>query len=268
MGRRIGGAEGASGNAKNLVDLVNDARVVVEAERVKLARLEADRAAAMAELESLEDRAGAEVLDDPEAAPRLSRVMQELRDRVGILARAIAAQGLRVTAAEQTYLTAEADELERTVLAPAREVLADHEQKIADMVAKIVEIEGEGRFVTEAERITHEHDLARHGPVSYRVPTSTLLRQAVEEASRQVQLVRAMAAGEDPDALVTQWQRHEFSWSGLANEDLYPACVWGPDAIAPAPAYLRQVHQEVASQVGPEDDEPSAAAVPEEAVTP
>jgi hypothetical protein len=211
---------------------VAKAHQLVEEERATLARWEADQAAAAAELESLQDRAGAEVLDNPDAARQLPKVLAELRDRIEIAGKAIAAQGPRVTAAESAYLMAEADVLDRVADAARRE-RDQHEARTAELLALLAE--HEGPFVPERELVTQQHVAGT--PLSRQLDKSELLQLEVVNAERPVEILRAMAEGRDPQPLVTEWAGKQ---GGIDPATVYPACVWGPDAIVPAPLYLRR----------------------------
>lgn len=204
----------------------------VEAARELLARWEAEQSAAQAELESLQSRAGSEVLDDPDAAAGLARGMTELRDRIEIATKAVAAQRPRVVEAEAAWLLAEAELLEKPV-AQARTALERHEARTAELLKVLAE--HEGPFVPEHLLIVEQ---ARNfgpasGSFSYEVPKSEILRDAVFAAERPVIVLREMAAGRDP-AKLPQVQDQNPT-------DVYPACVWGPDALVKAPAYVRSV---------------------------
>lgn len=197
----------------------------------KLARWEAEKAAAEAELASLQARSGEEVLDDETAAQRLTTAMHELRDRAEIAGRAIAAQQPRVKAAERAYLEAEADELEKPLI-EARAAVTRHQARTNELLRLLRE--HEGPFVPEEElRDAIPSGVAWVGrEFSDEVPKSRLLAMAVEEAERPVAILRAMAEGREPNITLN---------SGETPADVYPACVWGPGAVVPAPAYLRAV---------------------------
>lgn len=201
---------------------VAQARQDLEAAQGLLARWEAEHAAAEAELASLQERAGVEVLDDPEAASTLPRDMSQLRDRIDIAERAVAAQGPRVKTAESAYLHAEADVLEQTV-AVARGRLGEHQARTNELLALLREHEG-------------AFEPAKGGRRSQR------LQAELAQAEIRVEILRRMAAGEDPEAWL-QGQVHPSigTVAGLQPHDLYPSCVWGPEAVVRAPAYAAVV---------------------------
>lgn len=213
---------------------VDAGRRDVEEQRAKLARLEADKAAAEAEFEALDARAGVEVLDAPDTAAGIANSMRELRDRIDIIGRAVEAQRPRVKDAESKYLQAEADALQ-IVADQARRALERHQARTAELLAQLKQ--HEGAFVPEHMLIQAQRDLRMTGvPDSWTVPVSANLQQALAEAELPVAILRAMAAGEDPTMLVNAWQQVHGSDTG----NLYPACVWGPDALVAAPSYRVQ----------------------------
>lgn len=200
---------------------VQDARDAVTSAREVLARWEAERAAATAELASLQSRAGSEVLDDPNAASTLPRLMTQLRDRSDIARRAIEAQQPRVVEAERAYLLAEADQLEQ-IAATARATLEKHEARTAELLRALEK--HEGPFVPKAllddtVAIAGQERSWEHTP-------GETLRKAVESAERPVLALREMAAGRNPMA-------HPDLRDHPASAVL-PDCVTGPDALVRA----------------------------------
>jgi hypothetical protein len=217
-------------STKSLQAAVANARNAVEQARTTLAEWSAAKAAAEAELMSLESRSGAEVLDDPAAAERLPRVMQELRDRIDIAARAYAAQEPRVTAAERAYLAAEAD-LAEVPVAEARAELERHRARTVELLKALEE--HDGRYVPEADlfEVQRQAGYAEFsGPsVSWALPKSAELEDRVSRLEFPVLVLRTMADGRDPQPLLTE--------RGLSPAEGYPAVVWGPDALVRAPRY-------------------------------
>jgi hypothetical protein len=218
----------------------------VRKQRERLAQLVAEKVATEAEALSLQRRAGDEVRDDETgtAAARLARSLGDMRARVEILGQAIAAQEPRVKAAERAYLEAEAEEAEKP-LAAARAALTRHQARTNELL-RLLE-EHEGRFISEAQHIdelrwaerrhtetAHEPGMPGIGPVldSFEAPKSWAMQGVVEEAQRSVGILRALAEGREPRVVLGD---------GQTLADVYPSCVWGPDALVPAPAYLRAV---------------------------
>lgn len=226
-----------------------EARHAVLAAREKLAQLEAEHAATSAELDSLQARAGEEVLDDPTAAPRLTRALGELRDRLEITSRAIEAQRPRVLTAERAYLATEAQRLRE----PVREIeerLAKHQRRTDELLALLAD--HEGQFVPKAELVrarpmssattlvirddgTEDDD----GPIGL---VSEEIKYELAIAGKRVWIVETLAAGQDPQpALQAEASIIDGYVLGLPIRELYPACVSGPDALVPAPQYLRSL---------------------------
>lgn len=217
--------------------VVEEHAAAVDRARAVLAEWEARRTAAAAELASLRERVGAEVLDAPGAVEEYAGSMQQLERIVDIATRAVAAQEPRVTAVEMAYVAAEADALEASVLRPAQEALAKHEARTTELLEELEK--HEGKFVPELTLILQRHDVNRQGPLTYALPRSQALRGEVTRVERQLQVLRAMAAGEDPQDLVAKWQMWDDP--NIALSDVYPACVWGPDALVPAVDFQRRL---------------------------
>ena len=177
--------------------------------------------------------AGHEVLDDPEAAMRLPKLMQEQRDLIEIAARAIGAQRSRVAAAEREYLLGEADRLEGPVAA-ARAELDRHNARTYELLRMLEQ--HEGPFVPKRELDLEIERTVSLGPRVIELTKSEVLGNRIAELGRPVFILRELADGRDPSAVVAGW--------GLRSEDVYPVCVWGPDALIPAPAYQRRVAAE------------------------
>ena len=194
----------------------------VEQAREVLARWEAELAAATAELESVRDRAGGEVLDDPKAAERLPRVIGDLTAQVDIAERAIRAQGPRVVAAERAYLLSEAEKLRPTVKR-AENALQRHREKTAELL-RLLE-EHEGPFVPKPLL-----DFERGAKV-YERPRSELLEDEVTAARLPVLVLEELAAGRDP-------MQHP-DLRDCVPAETFPACVWGPEALVPCSRYQR-----------------------------
>jgi hypothetical protein len=213
---------------------VTAARDKVLAERARLEEWQRAKATAEAELTTLQGRLGDLVLDDPAAAELALRQQQQLRDRVDVAERAIVAQGPRVATAETAYLTAEADALEPAIAA-AEADLAKHRARTQELLAQLET--HEARFVPEIE-LTHAQMMltapgeGRVAQVS--IPRSHDMAWAIEEMRRPVHVLREMAAGREP---ASDWVAREWE---TTPAKAFPACVYGPDAVVPSQAYLRE----------------------------
>lgn len=214
-------------------DPVAVARAGLEKQRSVLAKWEAQQVATEAELDSLQQRAGDEILDDPAAAGDLARSMQALRDRLDIARRAVAAQGPRVTKAEADYLNAEADVLERDA-ETARATLAAHQARTAELLAELEK--HEGRFVPHVMLIEEQRLGGVVGaPTSWEIPKSAALVDAVMLAELRVTVLRDLAAGQDPAPRLRALQSiRDGRIQGVRIDEIYPSCVRGPDAVVPA----------------------------------
>lgn len=211
---------------------IKNAATALEASRTELARWEATAAASRAELESMQDRAAEEVLDDPALVDRLPREMAELRGRLELADGAAKAQAQRVAAAEAVYLEAQATALEGSVRG-AREALDKHQSKTDRLLAQLAE--HEGVFVLQVE----DDSLIPVGTqrVTMR-PVSEVLAEDLAVAELRVRILRAMAAREDVGAMLRPLRSIvDGTVLNRTDSELYPACVWGPGALVPAPEY-------------------------------
>ncbi|MEE3128458.1 MAG: hypothetical protein VX494_14720 [Actinomycetota bacterium] len=208
----------------------------VERQRSVLAQWEAEAATARAELESLQSRAGEEVLDDAAAASRLPALMGQLSARMDIAQRAIEAQRPRVAAAESAYLLAEAEKL-RGPVKRAENALARHRERTAELL-RLLE-EHEGPFVPKA-LLDFEENKSSAGPHEYVLARSEVMENDLAALRRPVLVLEELAAGRDP---MLNPELSGGLWLGQPDPaEVFPPAVWGPDAVVPAPAYLRAVH--------------------------
>lgn len=207
--------------------LVRDA--VIEAREV-LAGWQAREAEAVAAIAQVEATSGEAYLNDPAAMEAVPKRLRELRDQVDIARSAQAAQEARVAAAESEWLTVQADKLEESLRA-AQVRLEKHNAKTERLLQALVD--HDGPYVTEEELAEVRNSLRPYVaglPNSWRIPTSKVLAREVADAAKQVAAVRLLAEGVDPDEA-----RDGFTTTPV----VYPACVWGPDVLVPAPAYTR-----------------------------
>lgn len=205
----------------------------VDRQRQVLAEWEAKEAAATAELESMQQRAGADILDNPDAETSIARSMAELRDRIDLAQRAVVAQRPRLLLAERRYLAAEADALEPAI-AELELQLAEHEKKTNRLLSQLEA--HEGGFVPEVAHIALQRSAGfDNAPMSWTLPKSAVMHRELTSLRRPLEVLRAMADGEDPAALIASW--------GVSASEVYPPCVYGPDAVVPAGAYVRSVER-------------------------
>lgn len=205
-----------------------------------VARWEAESVASAAELASLQERAGEEVLADESAAGRLSRSMQDLRDRIDIASRAVAAATPRLEAAARTAVLHEADEWDAEQA--RRQVLLDaHESKTRKLLDALEQHTGQHYEPGEAPRAGYSVP-GEHVATEVTVKPGRELWLAVRGAERTAWLLREIAAGRDPHSVLDDPYEGPFFKGVTPGPDplnLYTGSVWGPDAILPAPAYSR-----------------------------
>lgn len=194
----------------------------VEQEQERLGRWQAEQAAAEAELTDLQGRAGDEVLADPDAAAALTEAMTGLRSRIDIAARAVTAAEPRVDEARRAVLLVDAGEWDEAA-AGLRAQLDEREQRTAELLAALEEYTGAKWQLAPLLNAT----TGMPSLITSRDVTAERLRVEVASAERTGAVLRALAAGEDPEKTVP----------GVTAKD-YPASVWGPAAVLPAPRYL------------------------------
>jgi seryl-tRNA synthetase len=205
-----------------------------------VARWSAEQAAATAELESLQERAGEEVLADESAAGRLSRSMQELRDRIDIASRAVAAATPKMEAAARAAVLAEADEWSAEQ-ARRQELLDAHDAKTRKLLDALEQHTGRHYEPGEAPRMGSSVAGEAFPRVVTVAPGHTLWL-AVREAERTAWCLREVAEGRDPHAELSIPFEGPMFQGVIAGPDaarFYPPSVWGAEAILPAPAYSR-----------------------------
>jgi hypothetical protein len=190
--------------------------------RNALARWEREAEEAQQTLDELRSSMGAQVLDNPERAAELTSSMQQLRDRIALAESAAAAARPRVVETERAYLAAEADRLEQSELAPVLSELRAHDQRTRELLQELAE--HEGPYVPESEVAAAQYTGV--GTLHLPAPKSGQLRWTATLLERQVQVLREVAAGRDP-------QPHMNEWNALGNLVDYPACISAPDAVVP-----------------------------------
>lgn len=214
--------------------MASDRELALEEAASHLAQVEkwtAEVVAAEAELADLQARAGEEVLADEHAADRLSGDMARLRERVDIARRAAEAARPRAEQARRQALRAEAVEWD-TEAGKRREALEAHERRTRGLLEQLAEHDG-CEYAPKPRQVHVAGVLTDVVPGTKAVP----LRREVAAAERTAAVLRAVAEGKDPAQVV----------KGVQRED-YPASVWGPDAVLPAPGYVRTVENRQRSE--------------------
>ncbi|RZU16424.1 hypothetical protein EV645_3989 [Kribbella rubisoli] len=229
----------------------------VEAHRAVVARWEAEEAAATAELKSLQERAGEEVLADESAAVRLSKSMAELRDRIDIASRAVAAATPRLEAAARAVVLAEADEVDAEQ-ARAQARLDGFDARQQELLTALEEFSGLPWMVDRGDEPGSSVVIVSNagGPREIAQSPRESLWRAVESAKRKAWALREIADGRDPHnelAVPFEGKRFEGIINGPDPREFYGSSTWGPEAVLPAPAYLRAMDAGMADEpvVGP-----------------
>jgi len=204
-----------------------------------VAHWHAEKAAAEAELASLQARAGDEVLADPEAAERLTGDMQRLRARVDIASRAVAAAEPRLLAAKRRALLAEAEEWDADAKI-RREALERHEARVAQLLAALEKFDGR-KFVPASI----PPDAQLHVAYEIGFDKGSPLRQALQRAELRAMILREVADGRNPQAeLQVRVNLVDSTIAGVPLSQLFPASVRGPDAIVPLSECRALAHAE------------------------
>lgn len=219
---------------------VDAAREEVLAQRQVLENWTVKQARAESALAGLLERAGAEILDNPEAAEDVDDELGRLRARVRVAERAIEAQRPRVTVAESRYLAAEAAVLEARAV-EAQQALEGHQAQTRRLLGALER--HEGKYLPEMTMIRAQMSAgAMPTGSSWRLPKSDWLRKELFIAQLQAAVVRAMAGGEDPAELVREASLHRPHFFG-DDETIpaYPDCVQGPEALVPTRQFAASV---------------------------
>jgi chromosome segregation ATPase len=189
----------------------------VQAADEQLAYWVEEVASAEADLADLQARSGAEALADPSAVDRLAGQMAQLRERMGIAHRAHDNAARETLPPRRAALLAEADELQ-IVLDAAQVDLDEFDTRTAELLGALEDHTGVPWTVPDFRLADNP------GP---NVPGRRAdLARRVQSALRPIRILRSVAEGRDP--------RQEIE--GLTAAD-YPASVWGPGALIPAPQY-------------------------------
>lgn len=211
-------------------------KAVADQEAVR-ADWEARLGAARSELADAESSSGGDLIDDPKSVSRVAKRMQTARDEIELGERALAEAGLRLENARRRVLEHDASEIDQQADRLQAE-LDKHDARTAELLADLQE--HEGRFVPEVDWIEALRSAIRSGvandgaPEEWEIPKSRLKREQIMRLRLQADVVRDVAAGVDPSIRLR-------ASSAVGDRSIYPACVWGPDAVVGAPAYLSLV---------------------------
>ena len=196
------------------------------------------RGVAVAALEKAQAETGERILEDPARSAKLAGEIRDARDGIGIADKAIEAAQLKLNAARVAVLELEASRLDRSAEMKRTELDA-HNKRTVELLDQLEA--HECTYVPERQWVRALSDAGRPLPESWSAPRSLELEQAVEQEATRADVLRDVAAGVDPAVRLRELADVSSTVHGLAIEELYPPVVWGPDAVLPAPAFLRAV---------------------------
>lgn len=142
------------------------------------------------ELESLESRAGAEVLDDESRAAALTAQIGELRVRADLADRTALAARERLVEAQRAAVRARAAEL-REQAARLRAEAEERQAKTDRLLAELSEWEGGARYVLW--RPDPVASASAGAGLSYKVPTTEVIRERANALDRQAATLERQA---------------------------------------------------------------------------
>ena len=186
----------------------------VESFTAQAVEWDTEQAHVLAELAKMEARAGAEVLADPAAMGTVAARVAALRARADLAGRAAVEARARAHEARVAALLAEADEL-TPALAVAREALAAHEERTAELRAALVEFTGAEWAIVDPGTV----DLAVTGGArSFGAPVVWTLAAEVRGIEERQAELRATAdrVAADPDYVdpaAAELARHRDGWA-------------------------------------------------------
>jgi hypothetical protein len=159
-----------------------------------LARWQGEPAAKTAELDDLEARAGAEALDDENAAGRLSAQISQLRAGVDVAGRAVQTAGERLVQARRDVVLARAGEL-RAEASRLRDEADQRQAKTDKLLAELSAWEGGAKYVPwEPDRDA----VISRGPVEYKIPLTQAMRNRAAALDKEAaRLEQQAGAGAD-----------------------------------------------------------------------
>lgn len=223
---------------KKLQDATAEATATLIEARGVLEQWERRLVDAQAEVDAVESTSGEELLDDPRAAAEWPTRLRELRDQVTVAERSTSAAVLRAQAAERDWLAAQADLCDVTEVVPARKVLESHEARTRQLLAALEE--HDGPYVTQYEfaRAQWSPGVIVVDRIEPQLPASHALEVALARAKVRRQVLVAMAAGDDPAAIVAA-RPHA---GDIVEPECYPEAV-GPGGLVPAPVFRTRAEQ-------------------------
>lgn len=194
---------------------------------------------ARSELAAAEDASGEALVSRPSLLDKLAKQMQTARDEIAMSGRALDAARARAEQARRRVLEFDAVEFDR-VAAGIESDLAKHRARTDELLALLEE--HECVFVPEWKWARAEGQAWRStGPQEWSAPKSDRLEAALGLARLRADVLRDVAAGVDPAGRITKAAGIESTVFGVPLLDVYPASVWGPEAVVPAPAFLSTI---------------------------
>lgn len=198
--------------------------VVIEAREVLAALEEVQNETAMA-LRLAEGDCGRRALDDGDGGMAVTGEISDLRVRRQITESAIDEQRKRIQGAERTYL-AEQAELMVDEVESAETALAEHTRTLAALLKAVEDHEGalQPRWELDSQR------------------RSLILGRTLGIARARHRILDDLAEGQDPHVWLTaEASMTDGNISGIPVDDLYPACVSGPNAVVAAPRFRSRI---------------------------
>lgn len=170
-------------------------QAVSEAQDVA-ARWQVTLSTRQAELASLEERVGAELVAAPEAeaealSARLAGQIVDLRGAVATAEQAATAAGVKVQEALLAAVVAERDDV-RELYATARKTRDEHKAQVDKLLAALVDLDGVEFVARQADRDVHLHGPGDTGGVS-RLSTLT---DRVRELAGRLAVLEVAASGQ------------------------------------------------------------------------
>lgn len=216
-------------------------RTVERAKKV-VERWQAELAEARGALADLDTRAGAELLDDESAARRIPKLKAELWDRIDVAERALAEAEPRLERARRDVLRQEAATYEPLIVEQQKQ-LAEHDARTQALLEALQSHSGALYRPVTFDDPDLRNRAEQGERVSLPVPVRQRFVDEVERLTRRRDILLAVADGQDPRQVVGAGGL--FAVANPPAPQEYPASVWGPDAVIPAPAYLHAAGREV-----------------------
>jgi hypothetical protein len=207
-----------------------------------VARWEAEEIAASAELASLRNRMGDELLEDPSRLDSLSADMQKSERTVAAAKSAAAAAVPKLVQAQHVVL-----QLDAVAFDQAAKILAStltrHRAKTDDLLEQLRQHEGE--FVPASAIRPPSVGVLELDSEASRLSTWTRSAQMETEVAQltlKAAVLRAVIAGQDPNTILDPLRSfQDGTIHGLERSEYFSPAIWGPDAIVQSPSFTARV---------------------------